>query len=529
MPSIVTDNFRIFAAEQFIESLEEPYNSSNEPVDDDTSAAYNYRSKIYLFTGRSQNWETERYSDASTLADKLNPGNPVSDVTDFDPPEVYDSFNDLNEIYDDMISLKRVTRSDVSKVIRKITWQKDVKYDMYKNDYTPDNLSINGQSKLYDSQFYVMNSNYQVYKCIYNGESPSYPNGRASTVEPTGNSTSIIESSADGYRWKYMYTITIADYIKFVSSDFIPIKTDSAVVSAAIDGSIEQLIIDSRGSGNDAGTYYCPIIGDGTASAIARIVVPSTGTNSGKIDSVALETVGAGYTRGTVLLTEAYNNISDAQSRSGTKKNLSGSVFPIISPPGGHGSNPSLELGGYRVMINKSLDFLDGDGDIPVDSQFRRFGLLSDPKNQNNQDLTLNTATACYAIKFPAATNVNFELGEIITQATTGAKGRVIHWDSVTKVLRYYQNEYIDATQTGDNQYKLVPFSGANDVTGTDSQVTVSPDTSASEVYFGINFTSGYATPEVKKNTGSIIYVENRKAVNRSNDQIEDIKLVIEF
>lgn len=516
MPSLVTDNFRVFAAEQFIESLEEPYDNSGNPEVDNTTAAYNYRSKIYLFTGRSQDWTLERYAG-------------VAAVTEFDPPEPYDSFNDMNESYDDMIAMKRVTRADVSKVIRRNTWKSGIKYDMYKNDYTPNKLSINGQSKLYDSQFYVINSNYQVYKCIYNGESPTYPNGRESTVEPTGNSTTIIESNVDGYRWKYMYTINISDYIKFVSSDFIPVKSDSAVVSAAQSGAVEQLLIENRGSGISSGTYYCPVIGDETSSAIARIVVPSTGTNAGKIDTVELERIGGGYTRARVMLNESYSNVNDALNRSGSSSSLSGTVTAIISPPGGHGADPSLELGGYRVMINKSLDFLDGDGDIPVDSQFRRYGLVSDPQTPNNQDLTLNTATACYAVKFPSATNVNFAPGEIITQSTTNAKGRVIHWDSVTKVLRYYQNEYIDATQTGLNQYKLVSFSGTNAITGGTSQVTATPDTATSGVYFGINFTTGYAVPEVKKNSGNIIYVENRKAVNRSNDQIEDIKLVIEF
>tara|TARA_A100001234_G_C12344458_1_gene267289 strand:- start:154 stop:552 length:399 start_codon:yes stop_codon:yes gene_type:complete len=131
----------------------------------------------------------------------------------------------------------------------------------------------------------------------------------------------------------------------------------------------------------------------------------------------------------------------------------------------------------------------------------------------------------------PAATNVNFDIGEIITQASTGAKGRVIHWDSITKVLRYYQNEHIDATQGGQNQYKLVPFSGANAVSGATSGVSATPDTAASGTgsFFGIAFTAGYANPEIKKNSGSIIYVENRKAVNRSTDQTEDIKLVVEF
>lgn len=160
----------------------------------------------------------------------------VQTVSDFEPPDPVDSIDELDEIYDDMIAIKRITRADVSEVIRKRTWQTGVVYDMYKHDYgTVTNgitkISANGQSKLYDSSFYVMNSNFQVYKCIYNGQTPAteaYPNGRPSTVEPTGTSTDIVTYS-DGYRWKYMYTITISDYIKFVSTDFIPVRTDNAV------------------------------------------------------------------------------------------------------------------------------------------------------------------------------------------------------------------------------------------------------------------------------------------------------------
>lgn len=518
MPSLVADNFRVFAAEQFIESLEEPYDNSDNPVADNTTAAYNYRSKIYLFVGRPQDWTFERYSSQSS-------------VTEFEPPDAYDSFNDMNEVYDDMIAVKRVTRSDVSKVIRKRIWKSGVIYDMYKNNYTPDNLSVNGQSKLYDAQFYVMNSNYQVYKCIFNGQSPTYPNGRPSTIEPTGNSTSIIESPLDGYRWKYMYTINISDYIKFVSSDFIPLKNDQAVKAAAVDGSIDQLLIKNRGSNLTPNVYYAPIIGDGEDPAIARIVVPNTGSNAGSIDSVELDRVGTGYTFARVLLTEVYTTANNALSRTGSSTTLgtTANVEAIISPPGGHGFDSSMELGGYRVMVHKSLDFLDGDGDIPVDSQFRRFGLVSDPTTPAGLDLTSTTATACYAIKFPAASSTSFAPGEIITQSSTGAKGRVIHWDSVTKVLRYYQNEYTSALQTGQRQYKFVPFSGANAITGSTSNTTLTPDTTANTGYFGITFSSGYASPEIAKNSGKIIYVENRKAVNRSNDQVEDIKLVIEF
>ena len=529
MPSLVTDNFRVFAAEQFMESLEEPYNSSDVPVIDSDQSAIKYRSKIYLFTGRSQSWDLERYDG-------------VSGVSEFEPPSIFDSFNDMNEIYDDMISMKRVNRSDLSQVIRRNTWKSGVKYDMYKNNYTSSNLSLNGQSSLYDAQFYVINSNYQVYKCIYNGISPSDPDGRESTVEPQGTDTGIIggDSTADKYRWKYMYTINISDYIRFVSSDFIPVKKDTNVVAAAIEGSIDQLLITNNGNtGQTSNTYYCPIIGDGGAGndatkAIAQIIIPATGSNAGKIDRALLSQVGSDYTRGTVLLGEAYTSIANALSRTGSSTTLTGSIEVIISPPGGHGSNPALELGGYRVMINKALEFLDGDGDVPVDSQFRRYGLVADPQTPSNTDLITDTATACLSIKFPtsgvgAPTN-DFEPGKIITQSTTGAAGRVIHWDSTLNVLRYYQNEFIDeSNQTGQNKYKLIPFSGSNSITSTTSQGTATGTPGGSGASFGVTFTNGYASSEVKKNSGNIIYVENRKAINRSNDQVEDIKLVVEF
>ena len=60
----------------------------------------------------------------------------------------------------------------------------------------------------------------------------------------------------------------------------------------------------------------------------------------------------------------------------------------------------------------------------------------------------------------------------------------------------------------------------------------LTPDVSHGTASSGIaaaSWTSGYSGSEVKKHSGTVIYTENRKAVNRSNDQIEDIKLVVEF
>lgn len=509
MPSLVSDQFRIFAAEQFLESLDEA-SSSN----------------LYLFIGRPQPWVgttdiDEKYENTAGIGE-LNPPSPTDNLLDY-----YDS-------YEDMISVKRINRSDLSQVIRKYQWESGTIYDMYRHDYSSNNPSASGRTTLYSSAFYVINSEFNVYKCISNGTNPDNEFGRPSTVEPTGTSTSIIESPVDGYRWKFMYSITALDYVKFVSTDFVPVKIDTTVSSTASPGSIDHVVLVSRGSSLPTGTWYCPVIGDGTG-CVVRVVIPSSGGNAGKVDLVDLSSVGSGYTYGIVMLEEAYATANEALNRLGTSTSIVGvdpnqcAVEAIISPSGGHGSNAIYELGGYRVMASKTLDFLDGGGDIPVDTQFRRFGIIADPINANNIILTANTASACNAIRMPSGTTTSYLSGEIITQTGTGAKGRVIHWDSTTKVLRYYQNKYISGEQTvSKTKNKLVPFSGSNSIVGQTSGTSATPQ-NFSGSYAGLTFNSGYAAPEIKRYSGKILFTENRRVVNRSNDQIEDIKLIIEF
>ena len=44
-----------------------------------------------------------------------------------------------------------------------------------------------------------------------------------------------------------------------------------------------------------------------------------------------------------------------------------------------------------------------------------------------------------------------------------------------------------------------------------------------------LTFSDGYANPEMAADSGDIIYIENRKPISRSSDQIEDIKVIVEF
>ena len=510
--ALLTDQFRIFTAEKFIKSLEGPDKNQS-----DIAAGAN-RDRLYVYIGRPQEWDNEN-----------------------NPPTPVDSFQEFSDSFDDMISMKRVLANDAVQVIRRIDWIPPEQttgglgyvYDMYRHDYSSSKTASSGATKLYDADFYVVNSSYQTYKCIYNGTSPSDPNGKPSTVEPTGTSTSII-TTADGYRWKYMYTIPVGQVLKFFSGDYMPVLTDTAVVSDAVGGEIDTVVIQSAGSGYNNGTYEnIPIKGDGTGGRISVVV------DGGRIVSATVTSGGANYSFGKVIIDEI-NGI-------GAGTGSGGAIDVIIPPKGGHGSNPAIELGGFRVMINTKFTYDEGSGDFPTDNDYRRIGLVLNPSKYGTEELAdAITLSAANAVIFSPDFTGSFNTDEIITQTRTiggqqvTARGRVVSWNSTTKVLKYFQNR-VDGIFPEISGNKTV-FDGGNTVVGSGSGTSADPDINFpivpgeatrvinnTEYDLGMSFTSGYAKPEVKKDSGKVIYIDNRRAISRAGDQIEDIKIVVEF
>ena len=94
---------------------------------------------------------------------------------------------------------------------------------------TASNQTTSSASNLYDSTFYFVTSDFNVYKVLDNNGGTAY-----SGAEPTSTSTSPF--ALGGYVLKYMYTITQSEISKFVTTDFIPVSTDSTVSAAATDG-----------------------------------------------------------------------------------------------------------------------------------------------------------------------------------------------------------------------------------------------------------------------------------------------------
>ena len=141
MSAIVTDQFRILNANNFVDSVVNVTNSYyvfvGLPNPDPESIGF----------GRGDNWDT-------------------------DIPDPIDNIQYLNHYRDTSIFGKKITSSNIRRIIRRIDWTANVKYEMYRHDYSILNQSpISNSSRLYNANYYVMNSDYKVYICIDNGSS----------------------------------------------------------------------------------------------------------------------------------------------------------------------------------------------------------------------------------------------------------------------------------------------------------------------------------------------------------------------
>ena len=462
MPAIITNKFRVHNAEQFKESFSE--------------AADTY----YLGIGRPQ-----AFADNQAF----------NDGTDTNPPTPNDDIGTEYYAYDDMLSAKKISSSDVSTVIPRRDWATGTVYDYYRHDYGNINsagstiTSDSSASNLFDATFYVLTSTFDVYKCIDNNS------GAASTVEPSGNKNTSTFSTADGYTWKYMYSLTAAEQTNFLSTDFMHVSTESTDYSTTA-GAIELVKITDAGSGGSDATYTdIAIRGDGS-SGTATVVV-----SSGAVSSVTITNAGSGYTFASILASD-FGSVSGAD------------IDFIISPEGGHASDCVKELGGFFVMMNVNLTQAEGSGDFNTANDFRRIMLIRNPVDSTTgSTATADTLDATKSITM-SSTSGNFLPDEKITQATTGAIGYVVDWNSSTNVLRYIQPQFAD--QGVDANGDLTAFSSTYTVTGANSSVTGTPS-------------SHDTTPEFTHDSGDVIYIENRKPISRAADQTENIKLIVEF
>ena len=574
MPALVTNKFRIHNAKQFVEAFDEVSYSSGGAVTDSSGLL---NSNMYLFIGKPTAW-----SDDST------PPTPTDAVA-----------NTHYENWRDMIAAKKITASDVSHCIPRKNWTNNTSYFAYTHT----------AATLTSQDFYVMTTDYNVYKCLSNTDTTSTGAvATTSTVQPTGTGTSII-STSDGYKWKFMYQISAADALKFVTPNYIPVDTvrranghlantfdnspgqnqfDVETASASTgNGAIEVIHMTSRGaqylgetgtlpsgthtttsativgsgiglntlaaadcivnndiyftSGAAAGqgatitdynqstkvVTFTPAItapantdtysigpkivisGDGQA-ANARATVNSTGS----INAVTVVAGGNNYSNATITVIA---NASQANSYNPTVATLT----PVIGPAGGHGSDAVKELGGFYVLTNARLEYSESNN-FTTNNDFRKVGMLAQPKYANGDFATASVVDQATTVVLTSWNGTQYKADELVTGATSGATGRVIDFTG-NNTLRL--SDIIPAGNSTTAGYNGIHgyFTNAEVIA---ANTTGNGGSGASATANGSGAVTG---GDLTRFSGDILYVENRSPVTRAADQIEDVKLIIEF
>ena len=514
MAALITDEFRLFNADNFIDSVTDPNNS------------------YYIFVGLP-----------NPIGDEYGRSPDWND----DPLAPVDSFSYVNHCYDTMMYGRRITPGNIRRVIRRIDWKKGTRYEQYRDDYSVANVSPNtGSTRLYDANYFVINSEFRVYICLSNGSSGDNPKGNGSEDEPNFVDTEPSEagSSGDGYVWKYLFTVSPTDVVKFDSTEYITVPNDwltsNSPQIAAVresgdselnDSQLKTIYIDKRGEGYSGGVgQELDIIGDGEDG---RAIID---VNSGRITNAIVSKGGKGYTWGLVDLGPINASVSQAAK-----------LDVIVPPSRGHGYDIYQELGTDRCLVYARFD--DSTEDFPVDTQFAQIGIIRNPTiSGSTQIYTDNTFTSCGSLKLQSGFSGSLDVGDVITQQTSQgqAVGYVVSFNKETSIIKYIQDrslyfnpvtyntqDYLEISTSGkkiafesnDDIISAPGFTGSLDTTFTGSTVTVANKA----IELGVEFTNGVAQSEINKPSGEILYLDNRPLVPRNPRQKEDVKIILEF
>src|SRR6056300_366914 len=528
MAAIVTSNFRVLNADNFKEDV-----SNN---------------VVYVGIGKSDAWSLT-----------------TSDTTDTTPFTPNDRLDDLGEARENLMGLKKISSSNLSNVVPRYTWTSGNSYVAWDSD----------DASIFDKAFYVVTSEFKVYKCIKAG-------GGASSIQPTQTLTDP-QAESDGYTWKYLYTISVADAEKFLTNSYMPVKTVSlnteGVVAATtssnpivvLTGANTDVLVGMTVSGtNVSGTPSNNVVSSvngnaitfaGNQSLTANDIITFAFANDAAaenslteadfaqyinqkalresataagIERIEVTAGGTGYTSApTVTIT------GDGSGATATARVSAGAVTAVtvtgkgtnyrvvdITFSGGGGSDAAArgvlapKAGHGTDPIAELGGFfislntkLDGNdgGDLTVGNDFRQILLLDEPRDYNATPLAGNVATAN------------------TLKATS-------YLQSSTAVTAFTVDELIVGQTSGAQAYVV-------ELNGDDSRIRYHQNSKTgytafqnSEVVTGQTSntsatltSSANGAPEVDRLSGDILFLENRDPISRTTTQIEDIKVIIEF
>lgn len=391
-------------------------------------------------------------------------------------PTPGESISDLNSYYDRSIAAKRISQENASFVVPRVDWTSNTVYDYIGGSHVP------------TGSFYVLNSKDQVFKCLWNN------NGANSTSEPqlSLSSTSLEEpyfETADGYKWKYLFTLSSQQKQKFLTSAYIPVVYNSFVRAAAVNRSIDIVEVTNSGNNYVDGTAQdiITVSGDGTGAILKANVA------NGYIVNVVVQDRGKNYTKASLTFTDVAGGIgTDASAQ------------VILSPQNGHGYDPVEELQANTIMFNVDFDGTEA-GIFPADNEYREVIIIKNPYEYGTTTLASDSIYTLYTkIKVSAGVG-DFNNDEVVYQGvdymSSTFSGEVISFDEAQNLL--YLNNVAGTLATNE------PIKGQ----------------SSGSIRVAINKTN----PTIELYSGKILYISDKAFIARDPDQIDRVRFILSF
>lgn len=472
--------------------------------------------------------------------------------------EVYDNTGDINSLQRELIFGKRINSADVAYMIADHQWTANTVYAKYDDTDTD----------LYNKEFYVRNSANNVYKCLDNYSTTN----AASTIEPTNVGTGSVYT-ADGYRWKYMYSLSSANNNKFtlysadVGSTFIPLDANATVTAAAANGSIECINVEGVGAGYtfNANVGVISVVNANTykVSSIDSIIQPlATGNNYyNTCGFYVYQGTGAGSLS---VIDQYVQNTSGYYIRTANNLSVDATSIGYISPQvkitgDGTGAKAysTVNTSQYYYIIDKIIVINSGQNysyataTIVANSSFGGNATLRpimSPKGGHGSNIKteLGASYVCFSSNFSNNENSTiptqikyrkvgllYDPQKYLTELDTYVSYTANTFNALTSftytlqgVTAFQQTEIVrgstsNATATiayANNTYiQASPLLG----TFTLSETVTGSNSGATAIIANIN------NSNIQKYSGTVLYLDSFDPVQRSNTATESVKLLI--
>jgi len=503
-------------------------------------------SRLYVFLGRTIEWPDEE-----------------------NPPGAENDFGEILKARRDLNGIREIGLTDIIAGLREIRYQSGVVFDQYEDDID-----------LTDKDFYVLTDQLNVYKCISNN------NGGVSTVLPT-HTTSDIPLETDGYKWRFMFSVTTSLLRKFIVPDFFPLNSDPNVLAPTNPGTIDNLRVDSAGSGFVADASIetdteIPVFiqGDGDQNSSATVTIS---TSQGQIVSVdSITSAGSNYPfapesnipiafrqlSGTDLVQTAYGiastnpsggietvqiikrgsnyaagsaSIVQSSALAYAETNSEGEIINADVPTGREGQNFTRaeaiivtedDLG---AVLKPIISPLEGHGSDPAKELLANFVLINLRLSGEEGFLGNSNFRRVGLFEEPKQYDSQQSDGSFLDFTDTVGDARFTLTLSSGDNTAFIDGEQIVGQTSG--AIGLQTSLSETDKIRTDIDNTLSSDIEfiVGEDIVGVDSgaqtaISAITTPDIERYKGEILYINNREVVVSQNEQqIETITLVLEY